>query len=275
MKTKFNKSKLFKYSITLSLGIAILGLNACSKLETTKCPSTSTLTTNIEHFTPPGAKVEVVTEKPLQQIKGLCEVVVKINGGPPTVIYTDPKGNYFIAGQLLNAITKENLTQKTMEQFFKVSKNEESNLNQYVAFSYYKGKSYFGTNPPPADKYIYLITDPKCPFCHEAEPLIQKWADKNGVEVRVILFPLPIHPGAFQSAVGLWCNKKGWNSLHAAYNAKSPMSQCPAGDTFIKNSMQEAMKLGVQGTPTIIGMDGKMHPGAPSSEKQLDEWLGK
>ncbi len=269
------KNKFFKYGIAFSFIVSLLGLNACSKLESTKCPSQNTITTNIEHFTPPGAKVNVVAEKPLKQIKGLCEVVVKINGGLPTVIYTDPKGNYFIAGQLLNAITKENLTEKTMNQFLKVSKNEESNLNQYVAFSYYNGKSYFGTNPPPADKYIYLITDPKCPFCHEAEPLIQKWADKNGVEVRVILFPLPIHPGAFQSAVGLWCNKKGWNSLHAAYNAKSPLPQCKDGEVFINKSMQEAVKLGVQGTPTIIGMDGKIHPGAPSSEKQLDEWLGK
>jgi len=275
MNIKLKKAKFFKPSLVLALAIFGIGLNACSKLQTTKCPSNNTIITNVEHFTPPGAKVQVVAEKPLKQIKGLCEVVIKINGGPPNVIYTDPKGNYFIAGQLLNAITKQNLTEETASQFLKVSKNEESGLNQYVAFSYYKGKSYFGTNPPPAEKYIYLITDPKCPFCHEAEPLIQKWADKNGVEVRVILFPLPIHPGAFQSAVGLWCNKKGWNSLHDAYNAKAPLSQCKDGEAFIKNSMQEAMKLGVQGTPTIIGMDGKMHPGAPSSEKQLDQWLGK
>jgi len=271
---RFNYSKILKYGMLFSVGITAVGLNACSKLGvgTTKCPSNKILIENIGHFTPPGAKVDVVAEKPLKQIKGLCEAVIKINDGPPNVIYTDPKGNYFIAGQLLNAITKQNLTEETMNQFLKVNKNQQSSLTQYVVFSYYKGKSYFGTNPPAADKYIYLITDPKCPFCHNAEPIIQKWADKNNVEVRVILFPLPIHPGAFQSAVGLYCNQKGWNSLHDAYNAKAPMSQCPQGETFIKNSMQEAMKLGVEGTPTIICMNGKMHPGAPSSEDQLTKW---
>ncbi len=270
--------KAFKKIAIYGLGFAsLIIIGSCSKfsgLETTTCPSNKVLTTNIGHFIPPGAKVDIVAKEPLKQIKGLCEVVMKINGGPPNVIYTDPKGNYFIAGQLLNAITKQNLTQEKMQQFLKVSKSQINSLNNYVAFSYYKGKSYFGTTPPPADKYIYLITDPKCPFCHEAEPLIQKWADKNGVEVRVILFPLPIHPGAYQTAIGLWCAKKGWNSLHNAYNTKAPLSQCPQGQQFINQSMQEAQKLGVEGTPTIIGMDGKMHPGAPSSEVQLNEWLG-
>lgn len=266
-----------KYFIGLSLlGVAnllALTVSSCSKFESASCPSTKTLVTNIKHFTPPNASVDIVAKQPLKQIKGLCEVVLKINGGPANIIYTDPAGKYIIAGQLLNAITKQNLTQERVQQFLKVSKNEIPSLNQYVAFSYYNGKSYFGTNPPPADKYIYLITDPKCPFCHEAEPLIQRWADKNNVEVRVILFPLPIHPGAFQSAVGLWCNKKGWNSLHDAYNQAKPLPQCQAGENFINSSMQEAQKLGVEGTPTIIGMDGKMHPGAPSSEEELNKWL--
>ena len=237
------------------------------------CPSDSTITDIVHRFTPPNASVKVLEDKPLKEISGLCQVVVKINNAPPTVVYMSSDGKYMIPGQLIDTTTKENLTQKTLQKFMVVSKSEMKNLDQYVAFSYYKGKSYFGTNPPQAKKYVYLVTDPRCPFCHEAEPIIQKWADKHSVEVRVIYFPLPIHPGSFQYAVGLWCNKKGWNSLHEAYKAKQYMSQCDAGKQFVQKSMIEAQKLGIGGTPTLIGPNGHIHTGAPQNTETLDKWF--
>jgi len=71
MKIKFKKTKFFKPSLVLALAIFGIGLNACSKLQTTKCPSNNTIITNVEHFTPPGAKVQVVAEKPLNNKRPL------------------------------------------------------------------------------------------------------------------------------------------------------------------------------------------------------------
>jgi thiol:disulfide interchange protein DsbC len=92
------------------------------------------------------------------------------------------------------------------------------------------------------------------------------------VAVKVVMDPLPIHPGSKQTAIGLYCAKKGWNSFYNAYNAKKPLPQCKEGEDYIDKSTQDMMKLGIMGTPTFVCPNGHVHVGMPANEEQLASW---
>ncbi len=205
----------------------------------------------------------------------MCEVTLEINGQKQAVFMT-PDGHWIIVGGVINATTGENilaqinnkLQQQEMEK--QAKSLAKMDLNKYVAYVYYNGKSYYNTNAVPQNApYIYFITDPKCPFCHETEKPLMDWANKHHVAIRVIVLPLPIHPGSFRTSVGLYCNKKGLNSLHEAYNSSSFLSQCSAGKQYEKMIRKEVMPK-IQGTPTFIGMNGKVIPGAIMNEKEFN-----
>jgi len=231
------------------------------------CPTPTQVEIDMRQLTP--IPIEVKNVSP-SVIAGLCQVSAKVNG-MPNVFYVSKDGKYFVPGNIIELATKKNLTQEAQMKMMAMNQNNMKTLEQDVAFTYYNGKSYY-TNAPQTNKYIYMITDPKCPFCHHAEPIVQKWADKNGVAVKVVMDPLPIHPGSKQTAIGLYCAKKGWNSFYNAYNDKTPLPQCKEGEKYTDKSTQDMMKLGIMGTPTFVCPNGQVHVGMPANEEQLSSW---
>jgi thiol:disulfide interchange protein DsbC len=99
--------------------------------------------------------------------------------------------------------------------------------------------------------------------------MVEKWANEKGVEVRVILFPLPIHPQAFGNSASLICDKKGWQEYKSGYTSGS---QCEEGKEKIESNRNLAEKYSINGTPTFIGMNGKIHIGVPT-EQDLDKLI--
>ena len=246
------------------------GINSSIPNPTTSpagCPSPTQVVTDMKHLTPIPIQVVKVLKSP---ISGLCQVEAKVNG-MPNVFYISKGGKYFVPGSIIDLVTKKNLTREARLKMMAMNKTDMKMLKQDTAFTYYDGKSYY-KNTPQTNKYIYMITDPKCPFCHHAEPIVQKWADKNKVAVRVVMDPLPIHPGSKQTSIGLYCAKKGWNSFHNAYNSKKPLTQCKKGEKYIAKSTKDMMKLGIMGTPTFVCPNGQVHVGMPTNEGQLDSW---
>jgi len=263
---------------TALVGLAGLTLTACHQsnfhtsipvkmASTTSCPTPTQVVNDMKQLTPIPIQVLKVSQS---VITGLCQVEAKVNG-IPNVFYISKNGKYFVPGNIIDLATKQNLTQEAQLKMLAMNKADMKILRQDTAFTYYEGKSYY-KNAPKTNKYIYMITDPKCPFCHHAEPIVQKWADKNKVAVRVVMDPLPIHPGSKQSAIGLYCAKKGWNSFHAAYNAKKPLAQCKKGEEYIAKSTQDMVKLGIMGTPTFVCPNGQVHVGMPMNEEQMNSW---
>jgi thiol:disulfide interchange protein DsbC len=49
----------------------------------------------------------------------------------------------------------------------------------------------------------------------------------------------------------------------------TPNNQCEDGKKKIESNLQLAEKYGIDGTPTFIGMNGKIHAGLPT-EQDLD-----
>jgi thiol:disulfide interchange protein DsbC len=221
------------------------------------CPTEDKVKASMKEFIPQEFKVESV--QALKEISGLCEVVIKVDA-QPLVFYTDKEMKYVMVGNLLSLADKKNITRERQQKFMKVSQDLLKELEKHTDFAFGKVGS---------QKYIYLWTDPDCPFCKRSEPIVEKWANEKGVEVRVILFPLPIHPQAFGKSVALVCDKKGWEEYKSGYNSNN---QCEDGKKKIENNLQLAEKYGINGTPTFIGMNGKIHAGLPT-EKDLDKLI--
>jgi hypothetical protein len=189
----------------------------------------------------------------------VCEVVLKV-GSQPIIFYTNKDGKYVLAGNLIDIANKRNLTQARQQELMKFSQDLLKELQTQTDFVFGRVGS---------QKYIYLFTDPDCPFCKRSEPIVEKWANEKGVEVRVILYPLPIHPQAFGKSVSLICDKKGWQEYKSGYTSSS---QCEEGKKKIESNLQLAEKYGIDGTPTFIGMNGKIHVGLPT-EQDLDKLI--
>jgi thiol:disulfide interchange protein DsbC len=163
------------------------------------------------------------------------------------------------------------------EEFREVSQEEVKELEKYRDFAFGKVGS---------EKYIYLFTDPDCEPCKEAEGIVEKWAMKKGVEVRVILFPsinelAPIcnqkgciftllpRSEAVGKAVSLICDKKGWEEYKRGYNSKN---QCKAGKKKIESNLKLGEEYGIEEAPTFIGMNGRVYAGVPT-EQDLDKLI--
>lgn len=231
-------------------GLLVLsaGMLACSG--SAACPTKDKVKTSVKDLIPGDFTVEEVN--PLKDIKGLCEVVVKV-GASPIVFYMDQKGEYVLAGNLLSLKDKKNLTRERQQEFMKISQDKVKELEKYTDMT-------FGAKG--SGKFIYFFTDPDCPFCKRAEPIVEEWAKKNNVEVRVILYPLPIHPDAFPKSVSLVCDKKTWEDYKRGYMG----SQCEEGKKKVQSNLELGQKLGINGTPTFIGMNGKVQSGLPTED---------
>jgi len=243
-----------KKTAVFGLFLSFLSANLVSCQQGT-CPTEEKIKAGVKELVSQGFTVESV--QVLRDISGLCEVVIKVSG-QPLVFYTDKKMKYVLVGNLLSLADKKSLTRERQQEFMKVSQEEVKGLQKHTDFTFGKVGS---------QKYIYLFTDPDCPFCKRSEPIVEKWANEKEVEVRVILFPLPIHPQAFDKSVALICGKKGWEEYKSGYNSKN---QCEDGKKKVESNLQLAEKYGIGGTPTFIGMNGRVHAGVPT-EKDLDK----
>jgi len=235
--------------------LALFLLAGCQVSST--CPSKDTLKANLKEFIP--GQFEVESVQPLKEMPSVCEIALKV-GPQPIIFYTNEDGKYVLAGNLIDIANKQNLTKARQQEFMKLSQDLLKELQNHTDFVFGKVGS---------QKYIYLFTDMDCPFCKRSEPIVEKWAIEKGVEVRVILYPLAIHPQAFGKSVALVCDRKGWEEYKSGYISSS---QCEEGKKKIESNLRLADKYGINGTPTFIGMNGKIHVGLPT-EQDLDKLI--
>ncbi|MEN2995230.1 MAG: thioredoxin fold domain-containing protein [Thermodesulfovibrio sp.] len=180
------------------------------------------------------------------EIKGtnLCQIVIQ-KGGEINIFYSFPDGKTFIFGDIyqngmfLSKATLDRLHEKFFKSF-------QSEIEKVVVFSY---------KPDGASKYIYMITDPDCPFCEKAKGEVKKWADLRKVEVKVILFPLErIHPQAKEKSIKAVCSGMKYDDY---LNSKWTGQLCSEGAKKIQDTITLMKKININSTPSFISFNGK------------------
>ena len=190
----------------------------------------------------PGAKVTNIVKSVLP---GLQEVTLEGPQGP-MVVYADDKGEYILAGDLLDVKNRRNLTKERMDKLTEV-KWDTLPLDNAIKVVRGDGK-----------RKLAVFSDPDCPYCKKAE---QEFAKLDNVTIYVFPYPLPMHTDAGRKAKLVWCIKdrsKAWLDLMLK-------GKVPEGKTDCDNPVDENLALGnklrVDGTPALIFPNGKRVPG--------------
>jgi len=194
-----------------------------------------------------GIKVESVAKTPYL---GLYEV--RLDG---EILYTDEKMTYIFSGNIIDAKTMQNITEKRLRDLTAI---KWENLPLEGAFKTVRGNG---------KRMLAIFSDPNCPYCKRFEKDLAKVDD---VTIYTFLYPI-LSQDSHEKSKAIWCSAdkaKAWSEL--MLNGTVPTAgSC---DTPIESNLALGHKYRVNGTPTLIFANGERVPGAISAvqiEKQF------
>ncbi len=187
-----------------------------------------------------GAKIEAVQPSP---IPGLMEVRFRTSQGIQ-ILYTDPKAENIVQGEIYDAKTGRNLTDERISKLSAI-KFDALPLDQAVKIVRGSGK-----------RVVAMFSDPYCPACQSFEQTLQQVDD---LTLYVYMFPV-IRPEKIADSKSVWCaadRPKAW--LDLALRKKVPAAA--TCDNPVESNVALGQSLGVRATPTLIFENGERQQG--------------
>lgn len=227
------------FSKRLVAGVAVLSVSAIALADE------AAVKKKLAELLPNGANLPVV-ESP---IPNLYQVTLGAK-----VVYVSGDGQYVINGNIVNLDTRENVTEKAVNDIRKQALAEVPVDSMIV----YPAKG-------EMKHVITVFTDIDCPYCkklHAEVPAL----NQAGIEVRYLAYPRAgIGSGSYQKAVSTWCSDKPTQAMDKTMTGGDiPAKSCA---NPILDHMQLVERFGVTGTPNIVFDSGQMIPGyAPAKE---------
>jgi thiol:disulfide interchange protein DsbC len=173
---------------------------------------------------------------------GLYEIV--INGSE--IFYTDDKVSYLLLGGIVDANSRENITDARVKQLTAI-RWEDLPLNDAV-------KIVRGTGA----RKMAVFSDPFCGYCKRLENDLL-----NIKDVTIYTFLLPIiSPNSRPVSEQVWCSKdrgEAWLNLMLKGQQPAAVAKC---DTPIEKNLAFGSKYKITGTPIMIFENGERAPGA-------------
>lgn len=120
---------------------------------------------------------------------------------------------------------------------------------------------------PKGGKKLYVFTDPDCPYCRKMHVELRNLEKiAPDVAIYVMLFPLPMHPGAYDKA-RVVLETKSQELLDKAFDGKEvPKPTKDESKAAIDANIKFANANGISGTPTMIMPDGRIEVGMRDAE---------
>lgn len=120
---------------------------------------------------------------------------------------------------------------------------------------------------PKGSKKLYVFTDPDCPYCRKFHAELKKLATiAPDVAIQVMLFPLPMHPAAFDKSRAV-LEKNSLELLDQAFEGKElPKPVKESSKTAIDEIIKFGSANGINGTPTLVLPDGSLLVGGRDAE---------
>jgi thiol:disulfide interchange protein DsbC len=178
--------------------------------------------------------------------------IVEVLFGGRRFLYSDLSGKHVFNGHLYDLDTGEDVTARRLAE---VTRVDSKQLPLADAFDVIRGNG---------KRVVYVFSDPDCPFCKRFEEQLPK---VNDVTIHIFLYPLvSVHPHAYEHALGVWCSK----DRQKAWSEKMLKGIDPASAKCvnpIERNLALGTKLHIDGTPTMIFADGRMHAGSVSAEE--------
>jgi thiol:disulfide interchange protein DsbC len=177
------------------------------------------------------------------------------------MVYISTDGKYLMHGDVVDLTRRENLSDDAWAKF-RVAALAKVPASQRVVFA------------PAQPKYtVTVFTDVNCGFCRALHGHIEAF-NKAGIAVEYLAWPREgvtttagnLTP-TYKEMVSVWCAKDPRAALTAATKGHAPAAA--ACTNPVKQQFDLGVKLGVNGTPTIIGPDGSVLGGYVTPEQLL------
>ncbi len=185
-------------------------------------------------------------------VSGLYEVLLKSG----ELIYTNEAVSHFIVGAIIDAKTRENLTEKRLEVLNKI---DFASLPLKDALVVKKGSG---------QRVIASFEDPNCTFCKR---LAKELQGVDNITQYVFLYPI-LGNDSREKAKRIWCAPdpaKVWTEWMV--EGKSP-AEGKCDTAAIERNVVLGQRLGIGGTPTLFFKDGSRIAGFLPAAK-LEERL--
>lgn len=219
-----------------------LGLNALAQ--------DSTIRKTLAERIPQLQQIDEVRPTPM---KGLYEVRIGTD-----LFYTDAQGNYLIQGELIDTKARRNLTEDRLNKLTAV---DFQALPLQDAFTIVHGKG---------ERKLAVFEDPNCGYCKKFE---RDLAKIDNVTVHVFLYPILSKDSADKSKA-IWCAKDKAKAFTDWMVKDVPPPAANCDTAAVDRNVEFGKKNRINGTPTMIFVDGTRVPGAIPPE-QIDKRLSE
>ncbi|MBE0612199.1 MAG: DsbC family protein [Burkholderiales bacterium] len=190
-----------------------------------------------------GAKIDAVSKTPYL---GMYEVRLGSE-----ILYTDEKMTYIFSGNVIDAKTMQNLTEKRLRDLSAIKWDD---LPMSGAFKTVRGNG---------KRLLAVFSDPNCPYCKRFEKDLAKI---DNITIYTFLYPI-LSQDSHDKAKAVWCSAdkvKAWDELMLNAVAPAAAANC---DTPIEKNLELGRKYRISGTPTLVFASGERVPGAIPAER--------
>lgn len=176
-------------------------------------------------------------------IPGIYEVILE-----GQVYYLSQDGRYLMQGQLIDLMTRTNLTEARLK-VKRTAALSELNEKNMIVFS------------PQDPKYtVSIFTDIDCPYCRRLHQQVEDY-NELGIKIRYLAFPRAgIGSSSYDKAVKVWCAEDRHQAMTRA-KAGKPVENTSQCENPVAKQFNLGLSLGVNATPSLILEDGTLLPG--------------
>ncbi|MEO8778105.1 MAG: DsbC family protein, partial [Rhodanobacter sp.] len=201
------------------------------------------------------AKAEVDSIQPAP-LPGFYQVIAS-----GQMVYISVDGKYMMHGDVVDLTRRENLSDDAWAKFRKTALAKVP-ASQRVVFA------------PAHPKYtVTVFTDVNCGFCRALHEHVAAF-NKAGIAVEYLAWPregVTTTSGSltptYKEMVSVWCAKDRRVAFSAATKGHAPVAATCANP--VKDQFDLGLQLGVTGTPSIVGPDGRILGGYVTPEQLL------
>ena len=206
------------------------------------------------------AQAEVDSIQPAQ-LPGFYQVIAS-----GQMLYISTDGKYMMHGDVVDLTRRQNLSDDAWAKFRKTALAKVP-VSQRVVFA------------PAHPKYtVTVFTDVNCGFCRALHEQVAAF-NKAGIAVEYLAWPregVTTTSGGltptYKEMVSVWCAKDPRAAFSAATKGHAPSAVTCTNP--VRNQFDLGLTLGVSGTPTIIGPDGRILGGYVTPEQLLQSLQG-
>lgn len=202
-----------------------------------------------------GTMVDKVNSVDFSEVPGLWVAEVE-KGQQKLPVYIDFSKQYLVAGNVIRLNDKENLTR---EHSARMNKVDVSKIP--LADALLLGK-------PSAKTKVIVFTDPECPYCKKLHEELKAVVQRDPeIAFLIKLFPLKMHPNAYEISKSIICNKS-MELLEISFAGK-PVPPASCETQVVDQTLALVGELGISSTPTLVLPDGRVVPGYKTVEALL------